>query len=174
MDASEERRDERGMIASILGGETRLFHELIKPYERSAYLMALSFLRNEADAEDAVQEAFLKAFRHLASFRCESRFGTWVISIVLNEARSLLRRKNSAPMDSLDAEPEDPGHISPALMRDWREIPLQVLERQEMRLMMRRSLRNCRRTTATCFCCATWRSSVQRRRQSCCRSAPAL
>jgi RNA polymerase sigma-70 factor (ECF subfamily) len=62
MVAGNELRDERQMIASILAGETQLFHALIRPYERSAFVMALSFLHNEADAEDAVQEAFLKPF----------------------------------------------------------------------------------------------------------------
>jgi RNA polymerase sigma-70 factor, ECF subfamily len=71
-------RDEPQMITSILAGESRLFHELIRPYERSVYVMALSFLKNEADAEDATQEAFLKAC-NLSSFRGESKFGTWLI-----------------------------------------------------------------------------------------------
>jgi RNA polymerase sigma-70 factor, ECF subfamily len=57
-----ETRDEAQMIASILAGETQLYHELIRPYERSVYRMALSYMKNEADAEDVVQEAFLKAF----------------------------------------------------------------------------------------------------------------
>lgn len=140
MVASDELRDERQMIASILAGETHLFHALIRPHERSAFVMALSFLHNEADAEDAVQEAFLKVFRHLASFRGEAKFGTWVISITLNEARSRIRRKNAMPMNSLDANSEEPGHVSPALLRDWREIPSQALERQEVRLMLQEAI----------------------------------
>ena len=102
--------------------------------------MALSFLHNEADAEDAVQEAFLNAFRHLASFRGEAKFGTWIISITLNEARGRIRRKNALPMDSLDANSDEPGHVSPALLRDWREIPSQALERQEVRLMLQEAI----------------------------------
>jgi RNA polymerase sigma-70 factor (ECF subfamily) len=140
MAANDELRDERQMIASILAGETQLFHELIRPYERSAFVMALSFLHNEADAEDAVQEAFLKAFRHLASFRGEAKFGTWVISIILNEARSRIRIKKAMPLDSLDADSEERGHVSPALLRDWREIPSQALERQEVRLMLQEAI----------------------------------
>ena len=91
-----ELRDESRMIASILAGETQLFHELIRPYERRVYAMALSFLHNEADAEDAAQEAFLKAFRNLASFRGEAKFGTWLVSITLNEARSRIRRRDAS------------------------------------------------------------------------------
>jgi RNA polymerase sigma-70 factor (ECF subfamily) len=128
------------MIAAILAGETHLYHELIQPYERSVFVMALSFLHNEADAEDVAQDAFLKAFRNLASFRGEAKFGTWLISITLNEARSRIRRKQIVPMISLDEDPSDLGHISPALLRDWREIPSQTLERQEVRMILREAL----------------------------------
>jgi RNA polymerase sigma-70 factor (ECF subfamily) len=140
MAADSEFRDEKQLIASILGGETQLFHELIRPYERSVFVMALSLLHNEADAEDIAQEAFLKAFRNLASFRGEAKFGTWLISIVLNEARSRLRRNKTVRVDSLDQDPDELGHISPALLRDWREIPSQVLERSEMRLILREAV----------------------------------
>jgi RNA polymerase sigma-70 factor, ECF subfamily len=75
-----ETRDEAQLIASILAGETQLYHELIRPYERSVYMMALSYMKNEADAEDVAQEAFLKAFHHLATFRRQSSVpGSWVL-----------------------------------------------------------------------------------------------
>jgi RNA polymerase sigma-70 factor (ECF subfamily) len=140
MKNSTEQRDEQQMIASILAGEAHLFHELIRPYERSVYMMALSFLKNEADAEDAAQEAFLKAYRSLSNFRGESKFGTWVISITLNEARSRLRRMKAMPMESLDEPPDAEGHVSPALLRDWREIPSDSLERREMRLVLQEAI----------------------------------
>lgn len=135
MDDSDTLRDEPKLIAAILGGETQLFHELIRPHERSVFAMAMSLLQNEADAEDAMQETFLKAFRSLASFRGDARFSTWLISIVLNEARSKLRRKK---LISLDAEPDgdNPSDFSPALLRDWHEVPSQALERHEMKQML--------------------------------------
>jgi RNA polymerase sigma-70 factor, ECF subfamily len=129
-------RTEGEMIAAILGGETQIFHELIRPHERSVYLMALSYMKNEADAEDVAQEAFVKAFRNLASFRLESKFSTWLISITLNEARTRLRRKSLVRMDSLDAPPDEDQPVSPALLRDWREIPSEVAERGEVRTLL--------------------------------------
>jgi DNA-directed RNA polymerase specialized sigma24 family protein len=101
--------NEAAMIASILAGDTRLYHDLIRPHERSVYMMALSFTKNEADAEDIAQEAFLKAFRNLSTFRAESKFSTWLISITLNEARSRLRRQAIVRMESLDGPPDDGG-----------------------------------------------------------------
>ena len=124
------------MIASILAGDTHLYHNLIRPHERSVYMMALSFVQNEADAEDIAQEAFLKAFRSLSTFRAESKFGTWLISITLNEARRRLRRQTIIRMESLDDPPDDGGVVSPALVRDWRETPSEAVERQEVRQML--------------------------------------
>ncbi len=136
MDTQRDSGDEAKMIASILAGETQLYHELVRPHERSVYLMALSYMKNEADAEDVAQEAFLKAFRALSSFRAESKFGTWLISITLNEARNRLRRKSAAPMQSLDVPPDEEGAVSPALLRDWREVPSEALERSEVKQMI--------------------------------------
>jgi RNA polymerase sigma-70 factor, ECF subfamily len=132
-------RDETQIIASILAGDAHLFHQLIRPYERSVYVMALSFLKNEADAEDTAQEAFLKAFRNLSRFRGDSKFGTWLISITLNEARTRLRQQKSVQLESIDApnDPNEDTHVSPAILRDWREIPSETLERKEVRSLLK-------------------------------------
>jgi RNA polymerase sigma-70 factor (ECF subfamily) len=128
------------MIAGILAGETELYHRLIQPYELSVYRMALSFVKNETEAEDVAQEAFLKAFRDLATFRGASKFSTWLISIALNEARTRLRRQSAARMESLDEPPEDGDKVSPALLRDWREIPSEALERREVRALLQEAI----------------------------------
>ena len=104
--------------------------------------MALSLLQNEADAEDAVQEAFLKAFRHLASFRAEAKFSTWLISITLNEARSRLCQRKVLKLQSLDEPQDEQGNVSPALLREWCKVSAQTLERQEVRLLLDRAIAN--------------------------------
>ena len=121
------------MISSILAGDTELYHELIRPYELRVFRMALSLMKNEADAEDVAQEAILKAFRNLSKFRGQAKFSTWLISITLNEARGRLRHKGLIQMDSIDEATSEEGHVSPALLRDWREIPSEALERKEVR-----------------------------------------
>ncbi len=142
MDAELSTRDEARMIAAILAGDREQYHELIRPYERSVYKMTLSFMKNESDAEDVAQESFLKAFRKLADFRGQAKFSTWLISITLNEARSRLRRTATVRMESLDESPEEGAHISPALLRDWREVPSEALERQEVRQMLQDAIAN--------------------------------
>jgi RNA polymerase sigma-70 factor (ECF subfamily) len=135
-----ETRDEAQLIASVLAGETQLYYELIRPYERSVYMMALSYMKNEADAEDVAQEAFLKAFHHLATFRSEAKFSTWLVGIALNEARSRLRHEVVMRMESIDDALEEGGHISPAILRDWREVPSEALERKEVREMLQKAI----------------------------------
>lgn len=136
MIGNESHRDELQMIAAILGGDTQLFHDLIRPYERTVYVMALSLMRDEAEAEDVSQESFLQAFRKLNCFRGESRFGTWLISITLNQARGKLRRNKRIKMESLDDPDEEDRHILPAMLRDWKEIPSETLERKEMQHLL--------------------------------------
>ena len=133
-------RSEAEIIAAIIAGETQLYHELVRPYERSVYMMALSFMKNEADAEDVAQEAFIKAFRNLSTFRGDAKFSTWLISITLNEARNRLRRQNIVRMQSLDEPPSEEGAVSPALLRDWREIPSEAVEREEVRTLIKKAV----------------------------------
>jgi RNA polymerase sigma-70 factor (ECF subfamily) len=140
MNAELSVRDEEQMIASVLKGDTEKYHDLIRPYEHSVYRMALSFMKNESDAEDVAQEAFLNAFRNLAAFRGRAKFSTWLISITLNEARGRLRRQSLVRMDSLDETPEEGGHVLPALLRDWREVPSEALERKEIREMLQEAV----------------------------------
>jgi RNA polymerase sigma-70 factor, ECF subfamily len=133
-------RSEAEVIAAILAGDTQLYHELIRPHERSVYRMALSYMKNEADAEDVAQEAFIKAFRNLSIFRGDAKFSTWLTSITLNEARNRLRRQSVLRMQSLDEPPDENGAISPALLRDWREIPSEAVEREEVRTLIKRAV----------------------------------
>lgn len=128
---------ERETISRILAGETELFHELIRPCERMVYLTALSMMKDESEAEDATQEAMLKAFRALRSFHGEAKFSTWLVAIALNECRRRLRTAKRAPTDTLDTGgPEGEGDFTPAVLTDWREIPLEALERKEIRLAL--------------------------------------
>jgi RNA polymerase sigma-70 factor (ECF subfamily) len=128
------------MIAAVLAGEIQLYHDLVRPYERSVYVMALSYMKNAADAEDVAQEAFVRAFRKLSSFRAESKFSTWLISITINEARTRLRRQALVRMEPLDQLPDEDKGISPALLRDWREIPSEAVERDEVRVLIQRAV----------------------------------
>jgi RNA polymerase sigma-70 factor (ECF subfamily) len=130
--------NEAGLIARILAGEKELFHELIRPYERMVYLMLFSIVKNETEAEDGAQEAVISAYRHLASFRGEAKFSTWLTTIAINEGRKRLRKAKGAAEESIEEQAEGhEGDFTPAPLRDWREIPLEALERKELREALR-------------------------------------
>jgi RNA polymerase sigma-70 factor (ECF subfamily) len=126
---------EAQLIARVRGGEADAFYDLVRPHERGIYLAALSIVRNEADAEEVVQEAILKAFQAIGRFRGESKFSTWMIQIVMNEARLKLRRARRHLYDSLDASVagDEEGDYLPCDFADWREIPSEALENSRLR-----------------------------------------
>jgi RNA polymerase sigma-70 factor (ECF subfamily) len=110
------------LIRRILDGERELFHELVRPYEKSVYYATFSILQNQQNAEDAAQETVLKALKNLHSFRAESKFSTWLISIAVNEARARLRHDRVLKFESVDqSQTEEDGSFTPAVITDWRE-----------------------------------------------------
>jgi RNA polymerase sigma-70 factor (ECF subfamily) len=122
------------LIHRVINGEIDCFYELVRPYERAIFLAALSLVRNEADAEDIVQEAVLKALKGLRSFRQEAKFSTWLIQITLNEAKMRLRKDRRHLYESLDeGRPSEDGDYVPKDLADWREIPSEALEQKELR-----------------------------------------
>lgn len=132
---------ERQLIVRICAGEKDLFYELLKPYERAVFLAANSILQNEHDAEEAAQEAVLKAFTNLERFRGDARFSTWLIQIVINEARMKRRKDRKHLYDSLDEQPQDEEReYLPHDLADWREIPSESLQRKELRDALRRAI----------------------------------
>ncbi len=129
---------ESGLIARILEGEKELFHELIRPYERMVYLTLFSIVKNEMEAEDGAQETVINAYRHLASFRGDAKFSTWLTTIAINEGRKRLRKTKGAGEQSIEEQVEGhEGDYTPAPLTDWREIPLEALERKELRETLR-------------------------------------
>jgi len=132
---------ERELIERVLTGEKDLFYELIRPYERGVFLAARSILGNPTDAEDAAQEAFLKAYRNLASFRQESKFSTWLIQIAINEAKMKLRKDRRHLYKAIDAGQETTeGEYIPTDFADWRDIPSEALEQSELREALNEAL----------------------------------
>jgi RNA polymerase sigma-70 factor (ECF subfamily) len=132
---------ETDCIRRILAGEKHLFHALIEPCERAIYFLLLSLLRNEAEAEDAAQDTAIKVYLNLKSFRGDSQFRTWVLSIARNEGLGRLRKAGSRREDSLDAETdEQTGDYTPAILTSWREVPSAALEQKELGALLRQAI----------------------------------
>lgn len=131
---------EQELIAKVQRGQTELFYELVRPYERRVYAAAMAILRNETDAEDAAQEAMLKALANIGKFRAESRFSTWLIQITVNEALMRRRRERTRMTEAIDDQRDAEGEYAPRDFADWREIPSEVLERKEVRQKLAEAL----------------------------------
>src|SRR5271156_2044684 len=125
---------EAELIKRVCGGEHDAFVELVHPYERLVYVTAISVLRNPADAEEVAQEAVLKAFSKLSSFRAECKFSTWLVQITYNEARMKLRKDRRHLYESVDDPRQDKeGDYWPKDFADWRPIPSELLENDQVR-----------------------------------------
>ena len=133
---------EEALIERIKAGETELFLELIKPYEKGVYLLAYSVLKNEADAEDAAQETVLKAYKYLHQLSSSGKFKPWLLQIAMNEARMRRRKARAHLYESIDEgfEEENGGEVMPRDLADWRDTPLELLERKEVREQLNRAL----------------------------------
>jgi RNA polymerase sigma-70 factor (ECF subfamily) len=131
---------EQDLITRVQCGENERFYELVRPYERRVYAAAFAILRNETDAEDAAQEAMLKAFANIRQFRAESRFSTWLIQITVNEALMRRRREKTVVMEGIDERLDEESDYTPRDFADWREIPSEALERKEVRQRLAEAL----------------------------------
>ena len=129
------------LLRRACDGDKEAFYSLVRPCERAVYVAAMSIVNNPADAEEIAQEAVLKALAHLAGFRSEAKFSTWLIQITINEARSRLRKDRRHLYESID-EPrtDEEGDYSPKDFADWREIPSEALKRGELRNALKRAL----------------------------------
>jgi RNA polymerase sigma-70 factor (ECF subfamily) len=122
-------------------GDTEAFYSLVRPCERAVYVAAMAVLNNPADAEEVAQEAVLKALSHLAGFRGEAKFGTWLVQITINEARLKLRKDRRHLYESVDEQrTDDEGEYFPKDFADWREIPSEALQRTELQDALRRAI----------------------------------
>ena len=125
------------LAARAAGGDSAAFEALMRRHNRTLFRTARAILRDDAEAEDALQEAYLQAYRALPGFRGEARFSTWLVRIVANEAlvrrRKETRRAQIVPMQSADATP-DLEQLPDAAMDQQRPEP--SAERAEVRRLL--------------------------------------
>ncbi len=149
---SQLRDNEAELIRSVRDGEREAFYELVHPYERMVYATAISVVKNPADAEEVAQEAVLKAFSNLATFRAESKFSTWLLQITYNEARMKLRKVRSHLYEAIDdSQPSEDADYWPKDFADWRPIPSELFERDEVRRAIQNATNSLSRTYREVF-----------------------
>ena len=124
--------DESALVAQAREGDTRAFGELVRRYEGKIFRLAQHVTQNREDAEDVLQETFMKAYEHLDQFQGNSKFYTWIVRIAVNQALMKLRRRKTDKSVSLD-ETIDTGEDT--IVREiaaWDEDPEQRFSREEL------------------------------------------
>ena len=123
------------IVARVRNGETDAFEELVRKHGRRVYRSLLGILGSAEEAEDALQDAFLKAFQHLPNFEARSRFSTWLVRIAINTGLQRLRSRRE--VDSLDEENED---FRPRNIHAWTDTPEEFYSREELRRLVEKEV----------------------------------
>ncbi len=131
--------DEKAYIAAALKGDVAAFNQLVRAYQALVYRTAYRVLGDAAAAEDATQDAFVSAFRHLRDYRGGS-FKGWLLRIVTNACYDQLRAKQRRPTASLDAMLVDPDNPAPGADQASPESPQEHAERLELGELIQRGL----------------------------------
>jgi len=133
--------DDLDLVHASKSGDVAAFEQLVKKYDRKLLRIAQSVTHNREDSQDAVQEAFLKAYQNLAEFREDSQFSTWLIRITLNQSLMKLRKRRAARVVSLDEDFQADGDILPMEVTDWAPNPEQLYRRTELRNILSKTLK---------------------------------
>jgi len=124
------------LVGQAQRGDAAAFTELVNRYESKIYRLARHITQNEEDAEDVLQETFLKAFAGLRGFQGNSRFYTWLVRIAVNESLMKLRRRKAGKIISLDEPVETEEETLPREIAAWDENPEQRYGRAEMNSLL--------------------------------------
>jgi RNA polymerase sigma-70 factor (ECF subfamily) len=133
--ASAAGAGDNALIAQAATGDARAFEALMRRYNRMLFRTARAILRDDAEAEDALQEAYLQAYRSLASFRAEAKLSTWLARIVANEAL-MRRRKQTRRADILPMQSADTPEVEQVMQTDSDNAPDMRAARGEMRRLL--------------------------------------
>ena len=143
--------DELALVQSAKAGDVSAFEELVKRYDRNVFRIAQHITQNREDAEDVVQDAFLKAYSNLAQFQGQSKFYTWLVRIAVNEALMKLRRRRPERMVSLDEDVKTEDDSLPREVADWSPNPEQQYTQAELRDILTKTIQGLPATFRTVF-----------------------
>ncbi len=132
--------DEGDLITRAKAGDDTAFTELLTRYERKIYRLAKNITQNDEDAEDVMQEAFLKAYSHLDSFQGNSKFYTWIVRIAVNESLMKLRKRKSDKLVSLDEQVDTGEDMVPREIAVWEDNPEAQYSQEELRGILDKSV----------------------------------
>ena len=136
--------DDLHLVHASKNGDVAAFELLVKRYDRKLFRIAQHVTHNREDAQDVVQEAFLKAFQHLGGFREDSKFSTWLIRITLNQSLMKLREQRCSREVPLDEDFQADGEMLPMEIADWAPDPEHLYRTSELQDILIKELRELR------------------------------
>ncbi len=137
---SEPPSEELALVRAAKAGDIKAFEELVRRYDRNVFRIAQHITQNREDAEDVVQDAFLKAYGNLEQFQEQSKFYTWLVRIAVNEALMKLRRRRPERTVSLDQDVQTEEDSMPREVADWAPNPEQMYDQGELRDILRKTI----------------------------------
>ncbi|HZR32702.1 MAG TPA: sigma-70 family RNA polymerase sigma factor [Terriglobales bacterium] len=137
---SEPVSEEMQLVRAAKKGDVGAFEDLVRRYDRNVFRIAQHITQNREDAEDVVQDAFLKAYSNLPQFQEQSKFYTWLVRIAVNEALMKLRRRRPERMVSLDEEVKTEEDSMPREVADWSPNPEQLYSQSELGDILRKTI----------------------------------
>lgn len=146
IDSMEENQaiPDAQLVTLAKAGDLSAFEALVHRHERAAYSLARWMLQNEQDAEDVTQQTFLSALEHLAGFRAEASFKTWLLRIATHAALKTIRKRKGLNTISLTEATEVSENLDfiphPEFIADWRQSPEQLVPRNETRRLLDEAL----------------------------------
>ena len=139
-------------IEALRLGDRREFARLVDAYSGPLYRLALKMLGNASDAEDALQNTFIKAFQHVDKFEGRSSLSTWLYRIASNEALMLLRKRHpETTFSDIPLEDEDDKNYDPVQITDWCCLPEEELLSAEARTVLDRAVEHLPETLRIVF-----------------------
>src|SRR4051812_2821122 len=148
---SEPVSDELVLVQAAKGGDVSAFEDLVHRYDRNVFRIAQHITQNREDAEDVVQDAFLKSYENLKNFQEQSKFYTWLVRIAVNEALMRLRRRRPERMVSLDEEVKTEEDSMPREVADWSPNPEQQYSQAELKDILTRTIQGLPSSFRTVF-----------------------
>src|ERR1700746_1290546 len=143
--------DELALVQAAKKGDVSAFEELVKRYDRNVFRIAQHITQNREDAEDVVQDAFLKAYTDLNQFQGQSKFYTWLVRIAVNEALMKLRRRRPERMVSLDEDVKTEEDSVPREIADWSPNPEQLYKQSELKEILSKTIQGLPASFRTVF-----------------------
>src|SRR5712672_4127066 len=135
-DLSEELQ----LVQAAKRGDITAFEQLVKRYDRNVFRIAQHITQHREDAEDVVQDAFLKAYENLGQFQGQSKFYTWLVRIAVNEALMKLRRRRPERTVSLDEDVKTEDDSVPREVADWSPNPEQMYNQAELKEILSKTI----------------------------------